>query len=72
MIYGCEYKIGSATKVAEFNARNENEARLKMMKFAEKEEVYVQNIGKLQQTQDLQKEGYGDYMRLFETTKAAN
>jgi len=48
MIYGCEYRFRNDTqeRVIEFKAKNEKEARLKMMKFAEKEDVFVQNIGK--------------------------
>jgi len=47
MKYGCEYRVGSTYKMVTFEAKNENEARIKMMKFAEKEKVYVQNIGKV-------------------------
>ena len=48
MIYGCQYKFRGSknTNITVFNAKNENEARIKMMKFAEKEDVFVQNIGK--------------------------
>ena len=48
MIYGCEYRFrgDKRERTISFNAKNENEARLKMMKFAEKEDVFVQNIGR--------------------------
>ena len=47
MIYGCEYVVGSRIKIIEFCAETETQARLKMMEFAEKEEVYVRNLGKI-------------------------
>ena len=47
MKYGCEYRFRGSKdeRLVVFEAKNENEARLKMMKFAEKENVFVQNIG---------------------------
>jgi hypothetical protein len=48
MKYACEYRHRGSRKehVLVVDAKNENDARLKMMKFAEKEDVFVQNIGK--------------------------
>ena len=59
MKYGCEYRFRGSKdeRLIVFEAKNENEARLKMMKFAEKEDVFVQNVGKQinSKTQGVQK-----------------
>jgi hypothetical protein len=44
-IYGCQYLIDGVNKVATFKAKSEDDARILMMKFAEKNNIYVQNIG---------------------------
>jgi hypothetical protein len=46
--YGCAYRFegDNTVRTIEFRAKNENEARLMMMRFAEMEEVYVQNLGR--------------------------
>lgn len=49
MKYGCEYLLLGCRDIRTFEveAKNEDEARLKMMKIAEKEGLYVQNAGRL-------------------------
>ena len=48
MKYGCEYRFKGSKdeRITVFEAKNCTEARLKMMKFAEKEDVFVQYIGR--------------------------
>jgi len=52
VLYGCSYVIANTEKIITFEAKTENAARLKMMRFAEKEDVHVQNLGK-----EVRKEG---------------
>jgi hypothetical protein len=50
MKYGYEYVFEAPNKLirtGEVEAKNEEEARIKIMKIAEKDNLFVQNIGKL-------------------------